>query len=187
MANTATNVTTGKPNTAGAVFRAPSGASLPTDYSSSLDAAFVCLGYVSEDGLTNSNSPESDSIKAWGGDTVLTYQSSKDDTFKFTLIEALNANVLKAVYGDDNVEGDLSTGITVKANSNEQAECSWVFDLFTRGNTLKRIVVPSAAVTEVGDITYADEDCVGYETTITAIPDSDGQTHYEYIGPKASE
>ncbi|MCD7909518.1 MAG: phage tail protein, partial [Clostridium sp.] len=125
-------------------------------------------------------------IKAWGGDTVLTYQSSKDDTFKFTLIEALNVNVLKAVYGDDNVSGDLSTGITVKANNTEQASCCWVFDMIMRNNTLKRIVVPSAAVTEVGDVTYQDEDCVGYETTITATPDSNGQTHYEYLQTSTS-
>ncbi len=186
MSNKATNVTAGKPKVGGAIYRAPSGTTLPTDASTALDTAFVCLGYCDESGLVNSNSPTSQSVKAWGGDTVLTYQTEKPDTFKFKLIEALNTDVLATVYGDDNVTGDLDTGITVKANSTEQESCSWVFELILRGNVLKRIVVPAAAVTAVGDVTYADSGAVGYETTITATPDDNQQTHYEYIVKGAS-
>lgn len=183
MAN-ASNVTTGKPKKGGAIFRAPLGSTLPVDATTELDAAFKCLGYCGEDGMTNSNTPESDSLKAWGGDTVLTYQTAKEDTFTFVLIEALNPDVLKAVYGDENVTGTLAGGITVKANSQEQQAAAWVVEQVMRDGAHKRIVIPSAAVTEVGDITYSDEDPVGYETTITATPDEEGNTHYEYIKAK---
>ena len=175
------NVSAGKPATAGAIFAAPLNTTLPTDTTTSLDAAFKELGYVSEDGLVNSNSPENEDIKAWGGDTVLSVQTSKDDTFKFTLIETLNVDVMEFVYGSGNVTGTLATGITVTANADEAEYHSLAIDMILKGGVKKRIVVPSGKVTEVGDITYADGSAIGYETTITCVPDAAGNTHYEYI------
>jgi hypothetical protein len=179
--NNVQNVTAGKPKIGGAIYRAPIGTTLPTDASTALDAAFVNMGFVSEDGVTNSNSPESDELKAWGGDTVLNLQTAKPDTFKYTLIEALNVEVLKYVYGDDNVSGTLATGITIAANSKDQEEQIIVIEMALNGGVLKRIVIPDGKVSEVGDITYQDGGAVGYETTLTALPDTSGNTHYEYI------
>jgi len=177
-------VTAGKPKKGGHAYRAPLGTKLPTSATEALDPAFKSLGYFSEDGLTNANSPTSEKLKAWGGDTVLNFQTEKPDTFKFTMIEALNIDVLKAVYGDNNVTGDLTTGIHVKANSEEQVDCCWVFDMVLKNSVAKRIVVPIASVTNVGEIVYADNKAVGYDTTISAVPDAGGDYHHEYIVAK---
>lgn len=181
----AKNVTAAKPKVGGAVWRAPLGTTLPKDAKSDLDPAFKGLGYISNSGAVNSNSPSSESTSAWGGDTVLDAMGEKPDNWKFTLIEDLDPEVLKAVYGDDNVTGTLETGITVKANSTERPPCAWVIDMVMKNKVKKRVVLPCAGVISVGDITYADKSPVGYETTLSAVPDTDGNTHYEYMSGTA--
>lgn len=178
----ANNVTAAKPKVGGAVYVAPTGTTLPTDATTALGSAFTALGYISDDGLTNSTTIDSDTIKAWGGDDVLMLYQGREDEFQFTLLEALNVNVLKQVYGASNVSGTLATGITVTAKANiELPEQIYAIDMVLKDGTLKRIVIPAARVTDVGDITYSDTDAVGYETTIRAVPDASGNTHYEYI------
>lgn len=179
--NNAQNVTAGKPLINGAIFRAPLGTALPTSATATLGAAWKNVGYISDAGVVNSNSPSSNNIKAWGGDVVLTTLEEKPDTFQFTMIEAKNVEVLKAVYGDANVSGDLATGIHVSANSNQQPNCSWVIDQVLRDGTKKRTVLPDAGISAVGDITYADSAAVGYQTTLSCLPDGNGNTHHEYI------
>lgn len=181
MANTATNVSTGKPKVSGAVYRAPLGTTLPTDATTALASAFVPLGYVSDAGLSNPNEMETSEIKAWGGVVVYRSLTGLTDEFKLTLIESLNEDVLKAVYGDSNVVtpsgGD--TKVTVKAE--DPVEAVWVFDLVLRGGKAKRIVIPDGAITARDEITYNDSDAIGYGVTVSAYPDANGKTHEEYI------
>lgn len=177
---TTNKVSAGKPKVAGAVYRAPLGTALPTDATTALASAFVDMGYISEDGVTNSNSPETEKIRAWGGQTVLIVSTEKPDTFKLTFLESLNSNVLQSVYGADNVTVSNGT-ISVQANAAELENYVYVIDFALRGGALKRTVIPVGALSELGDIVYKDDEAVGYEVTLDCLPDSEGNTHYEYI------
>lgn len=176
-----TNVTAGKAKVGGAVSRAPLGTALPTTAAAALNEAFKNLGYISDAGMVNSGAISNTAIKAWGGDTVLNIQTDKTDTFQFTLIEALNVDVLKAIFGDANVSGTLTTGIAVNVNSDEQVDAEWVVDMAMRNGAAKRVVIPVGKITAIGDVTYSDNAAVGYQVTVSAQPDASGNTHYEYI------
>ena len=186
MAQTVANVSAAKPKIAGAIYVAEPTVTMPTDATTALSTTdWKSLGYVSNEGMTNSNSPNTGNVIAWGGDEVLTLYNEKTDTFQFKLLEVLNVDVLKFVYGDSNVTGTLQTGIHVTANNQMMPTKAFCCDMLMKDGVIKRIVVPNANVTAVGDIVYADSDAIAYDTTVSAKPDSNGATHHEYIA-KAS-
>ena len=179
--NNSLNVNAGKPKIGGAVFRAPVGTTLPESVSATLNQAFTNLGFISDAGVVNSNSPSNTSIKEWGGATVLDVQTEKPDTFKMAFLESTNLEVLKTIYGDANVSGDLSTGATVEVNADEPPVQSLVIDMVLKNDGAKRVVLPRCKLTTLSDITYAGSDAVKYEVTFSCYPDEDGNTHIEYI------
>lgn len=173
-------VSVGKPKIGGGVFVAPLGTTLPTNATTTLTSAFINLGYISEDGVTNSGVDAGTDITAWGGDVVLNVAGANADTFTMTFIESVNVSVLKEVYGQSNVT-DVSGNITVKANKTALSARCWVIDMIMNGNVPHRIVIPHGTITERGEIVYKDDEPIGYEVTILAAPDASGNTHYDYI------
>ena len=185
MGNDAKNVSVGKPLATGAIFVAPIGTTAPTDAKTTLDGAFKCVGYVSEDGVTNAIKTDSTPVKAWGGDAVLTTQTSREETFKFKMIEA-NEVSLEQAYGKGNVAKESVSGlITIKHNSKEKSNYIYAIELILSDNKIKRLVIPSGKVIELGDVVYKDDEAIGYEVTLSAAPDSSGNTAYEYLSAAA--
>lgn len=181
MGNESKNVSVGKPLATGAIFVAPSGTAVPTDAIASLATAFKCVGYISEDGVTNAIKTETEPIKAWGGDSVLNTQTSHEETFAFKMIEA-NEVSLEQAYGKGNVTKDDVTGnLTIIHNSKEKSIYVYVIETILSDSKIKRVVIPSGKVIELGDVVYKDNEAIGYEVTVSAAPDSNGNTAYEYL------
>lgn len=185
MSNVA-NVSAGKPKIGGAIWTAPAGTAVPTSADSELSAEYENLGYVSEDGVTQAITRDSEAIKAWGGDTVMTTQTDFAETFQFKLIEVLNKAVRKVAFGTENVTGDLESGLLTKVNSKELDARVYVIDQIYNG-AVSRTVIPYAKVTEFGDIQYVDGEPIGYELTITGLPDTEGNCSYEYVKSNSTQ
>jgi len=175
-------VTAAKPKIGGAISLAPLTTTLPTTADGTLDVGFESLGYVSDEGLTRSMSLDTEVIKAWGGDTVLVLDNGKTETYQFTLLDATSILSLKLMHGESNVTGNsLASGISVKSNNSEKEKHAFVVDMIEAENTLHRIVIPKGVVTEIGDITYVDNEPIRGNVTITALADDNGNTAYEYF------
>lgn len=177
--NNASNVSVGKPKASGAIFVAPKGTEVPKGAVAALAEAYKNIGYASDSGVVNSVSTENESISAWGGDEVLNLRTSRSETYKFKAIET-NDVTLKLVYGSENVTV-ADEGIAVIHNGIDLPEQVIVFEIAMSGSRVKRVVVPNAKVTNVGDVSYVDNDAIGYEVTVSALPDGQGNTAYEYI------
>lgn len=182
MAQTAANVSAAKPKVGGAIYKAPIGTPLPTSATSTLDSAFVSLGYMSDAGLKRAINLSTNPIKAWGGDTIANPQTDKSQQYTFEAAEALNPEVQKLVNGDSNVSGTAATGMTVRVNSAELEEHAYVFEEILRGGVLKRTVIARAGVTSIAEVNDTDNDIIKYGITIRAMADEalGGDTAIEY-------
>ena len=182
--NTASNVVAGVPLATGGVLLGTDTAVAPTDATSPL-VGFNAAGYIGEDGVTETNERSTDRIRAWGGSTVKVVQSEHNVTYQFTFLETLNGDVLRAVYGEDNVETTAATASTgtlhaVKVNGATLPHLPFDFEV-KDGDAKIRIYVPDGQITEVGDITYSDTEVIGYEVTVEAFEDAEGNKAYKYL------
>lgn len=183
MANDSTNVSTGKPMATGAIFVSPVGTEPPADATTALDAeVFKGLGYISEDGVTQTEDLDVTDFNAWGGDVVATSRGARTEEYQFTLIET-NVESLKQAYGEDNVTGDWETGITVRHNNKEKAEYVYVIETIMTGNRVGRTVIPRGKVMELGDVVKKDDELIGYEVTVKALAYAawDGDTSRDFF------
>lgn len=181
MANRAEEVLVGIPDVAGGVLVSPAPLeklAYPTDAATAVPAGMVAVGFVSEDGVTESTSRNIEKIKAWGGNTVRTVQQDYESTFSFSFLQFKNEDVLKAVFGADNVTGTAGS-FAIAKNAKILERRSWLFEM-EDGDTKIRVFIPNGQITEVGDISYNHQNAIMLEVTIEAFPDEDGNTSFTF-------
>lgn len=154
----------------GVVSRAPLATAAPTTQTTSLNVAFVDVGYIGEDGITQTiaGSGDAETIKAWQNQAVVrTIRSAPEDlpTFQFVMIETKSVS-LETYYGST-VTSTATEGSLVYNSTATRAHYSWVFD-YVDGGELERIYVPDGIVIETGDRVWTGSEAVAYEVTIEA-------------------
>lgn len=179
------NIIAARPKGPTGVFCGPQGSAVPTDAATELDPGLTGLGHAGEDGLSFPSERSTDDVKNWGGDTVKSIQTDFNQTFTVTLMEALNSDVLKAVYGDANVTATGGKN-AVKINAETLPHKTWVFE-GRDGDALVRIVVPDGQVTEVGEPQLSHAGVTQYELTIKAFANEVGDNAYMYTDDGTAE
>lgn len=190
------NVTFSKPgsstNKSGYIWVAPLNTAIPEAATTELDPAFVGLGYLSEDGLTEPASlTAGDTIVAAGGDTVAQADPTFSKTWTGTCIEALNEDLLRVAYGSSNVKVDNASSskdgtITVEEQAGDLEHHVIVIDEMLKGGRKRRNVMPDATFLITGDISHVHTALVNFEFTINAYPTATRPAQTQYITiPKA--
>lgn len=159
----------------GAVYGGVAGTPLPVDATAALNAGFKDLGFVTEDGVTESVGQDTTEIKAWGGSTIRKIQTAHTVEVKFTLMET-NPDAVSAYYGSANVVGTDEIKVTADMATRQ----AWVIEVLD-GDNVVRVVIPDGEVTAHDDITYKTDSAIALGMTLTCYPDASGVKMYKYL------
>lgn len=182
--NDSTMVSLGKFKVGGYAYWAPAGTTLPTNASTALSSAFKLLGYLSEDGLTNTTDTDTTEIKDANGTTVMKVITSYAESYQFALLEVLRAEAAKMRYNTGAVTG-TDKSMTIKHQMPSDEDFVLVFEIAMSGDVKDRLVIGNGTRAEFGDRQVHAGDAQVYDVTVSANDMGNGVTAIEYIG-KAS-
>ena len=151
----------------GAISVGGASATAPTDANAPLGVGWNDLGYVGEDGVTETRDRSTETIRGWqNGDILREVVTEASVSFQTVLVETKRETV-ELFYGTK-VGADGSIVIVPSETGGRQ---KFVLDIID-GDEYIRAYVASGEVTEVGDQVYAGGEPIGYEVTIRAYPDA---------------
>lgn len=154
----------------------PVGTTAPTDATTSLDAGFVSVGFVSEEGLVGALSTDSTEIKNWKGTTVKKVQTSSEITFKLKFLE-ITRKTIELYTG-----GRFGAANVLGIDGPVRDPRAWVFDVLDPTNVWLRIYAPNAEITERDDWDMSNANA-GLGVTMTAYPGTGGEKALQLIVP----
>lgn len=171
--NSTDNVSTGKGVAGGYLFSAPKpGTTEALDTlitgllaMGELSDSFSNLGFVANDGLTESESKSTSTETDMNGDPIYTTSSDRNETWKVRLVEMKREAALKEIYGDGNVSG--TTTLVAQHNGDDHPEHVYVLELVLKDGSRARKVMPLGQVTEIGDMVINSTTLLGREITIS--------------------
>lgn len=186
MAQLTANITSASPVATGGILMGPLGTAYPTDASTAPNAAIKPLGYAGREGLRPAGAaPSFNNIFAWGGDLVAAPMESRGTTeFEFDLLEVMNPEVAKLVFGAANVT--VTPATTTVGTTISVQDTNWViprmvavFDMLYGAKKL-RFVAPNVQLVKTAEAAYIDNNIGFYTLRATAFKDAAGVSLYRY-------
>ena len=173
------NVSVGKGVAGGYMFVAPAGTALPEDNKTELDAKFVNMGYLGEDGISFSDSSSNDKFVDMNGDPIDTTAGEVEKSFTVKFNE-VKKDTWAIVYGAENVK-DASGVLEITDNGPSEEEHVAVFELLLKNGRKWRRIVPRCKLGETGDWSVVYSELVAREVTFTALKDGEKGYYKDYI------
>lgn len=158
------------------VYTAPVGTAAPTDTSTALNASFLSLGLLSEDGVTRTLNMDRTELKSMGGSLVRVKRTGQSVQFTFTALENIDEVFVRANPGSTSL---TTTGITTRTYKAQTTVALAAVIHCTEGATISRFWIPNAEVFADGDMALNPQGMAGKNFTLMAYPDSAGIVHYE--------
>ena len=135
------------------------------------------VGFISEDGVTEANERDTEKVKAWGGDTVRVLQNDHTQTFAFSFFELGNPEVLKLIYGDENVTVGSDGKVEVKQNSKVLPHKSFMIQVLDGATKIDKFI-PDGPIIETGELQMTHSAVMSVEVTVEAFVDKQGNKVY---------
>ncbi|MFE3122363.1 phage tail protein [Streptomyces hydrogenans] len=164
----------------GGGWAAPLGTASPGDPLVQPLAPWAPLGGISEDGLTQGFDEESQEYTPWGYTSPIRTTITKSlRTFKVTVWETSRVMVRSLQYRLPLVDLEPVAGLTTFAETASplpDRRSFWF--LVVDGATNLGFYVPEGEISDRADVVHKQDSMAGFEWTITAYPDSEGNTVY---------
>lgn len=173
----------------GDVYVTAAGAEPPTAPTTATETPAVgynLVGWIGEDGVTESREIDSDQKRAWQNSAVVrTVRTSDTRRFQFTALETNLITMGLLRPGATSATASGTTTTNVKAYT-AQDKRSWIFD-FKDGDIVYRVLIPNGEVVDRGDVQRQAGEIVAYDMTVEAYPTSDGTLYIELTNDEALE
>ncbi|MDH6224362.1 phage tail protein [Streptomyces sp. MJP52] len=167
----------------GGGWTAPVGTASPADPAIQPAAPWLPLGAISDSGLVQGFEEDSESFTPWGMvSPIRTTITSSLRTFSLTAWETGRTTVQSLQYRIPVADLAPADGLTTFAETASPTpdRRAWWFIVLDGDNFQRGFYVPQGEITERSDVTHTQNEVAGYEWTITAYPDLEGNTVYHF-------
>lgn len=168
------------------MYVAPVGTTLPTGLSSTLDPAFLNMGYLGDDGIVFADSADVETYQDMNGDTIDTGAGAVEKTATVTLRE-IKKDTIAFVRGSANVT-DVDGLITAKDTGPSDDNWSVVWELLLKNGRKWRRVAESVKLGELDDMTVVYNELVGRAVSLNVTKGTTTGAYYvDYIESTETE
>ena len=166
------DVNLGTGRASGYFYHAPKNTALPASPLAELGTGWTEVGYIAEDGITWSTGRSSEPLKDWANKIRRQLQNEPTGTVAAPIIST-TAEVLKTIFGEDNVTEAAATTAHGKLVSVEVAEGvvsgeeAFLF-IMKDGNDAMMLGTTNGFITALEDISFQPGSAITWNATVSA-------------------